>query len=358
LGSEASVELRGNFTPDGWTIGVPMKKTSSGYTASISVPWDVDIQYKFVIDGAAWKEDPFNASKIDDGYGGWNSILDGATCAPFTCAPKPDVRMAIIGDFGVAAYGGPYIESEASVAALIATWSPEIIVTLGDNNYPDGLATTIDMNIGQFYSSYIHPYTGVYGEGATENRFFPCLGNHDWNSGNIKAFTDYFTLPGNERYWEVARGPVRFFCVDSEPQEPDGTTAESAQAAWLKQSLAAAKEPFKVVVMHRPPYSSGLHGSNSIMQWPFDAWGATMVMGGHDHSYERLVVDGLTYFVNGLGGAVPYNFSMAKISGSVVRYTGGFGAMLVEVPQGGGSLILKAITTTGLLIDHVAFPAP
>ena len=33
-------------------------------------------QYKFVIDRVNWKEDPNNPNRLDDGYGGFNSLLD------------------------------------------------------------------------------------------------------------------------------------------------------------------------------------------------------------------------------------------------------------------------------------------
>ncbi len=33
-------------------------------------------QYKFVIDRVNWKQDPNNPNRIDDGYGGFNSLLD------------------------------------------------------------------------------------------------------------------------------------------------------------------------------------------------------------------------------------------------------------------------------------------
>ncbi|MFH1680111.1 MAG: glycogen-binding domain-containing protein, partial [Candidatus Eisenbacteria bacterium] len=32
-------------------------------------------QYKFVIDEKTWKEDPNNPQRVDDGYGGYNSLL-------------------------------------------------------------------------------------------------------------------------------------------------------------------------------------------------------------------------------------------------------------------------------------------
>ena len=41
------------------------------------------------------------------------------------------------------------------------------------------------------------------------------------------------------------------------------------------------------------------------MKWPFSAWGADLVLAGHDHLYERLLPPGETayYTVNGMGGA-------------------------------------------------------
>ena len=37
-------------------------------------------------------------------------------------------------------------------------------------------------------------------------------------------------------------------------------------------------------------------------QWPYGEWGADAVLAGHDHTYERLFINGVTYFVNGMGG--------------------------------------------------------
>lgn len=109
----------------------------------------------------------------------------------------------------------------------------DFVITVGDNNYPSGAASTIDPNIGQHYHQFISPYRGSYGAGATTNRFFPTLGNHDWESLQCQngvctgPHFDSFTLPGNERYYEFEQGPVHFFALDSDPREPDGTTSTS-----------------------------------------------------------------------------------------------------------------------------------
>ncbi len=256
---------------------------------------------------------------------------DLATTTRAVHAASDVVRLGLIGDFGLA---GP---NEASVASLVKSWNPDAIVTLGDNNYFFGEAATIDDNIGQYYHQYIYPYKGSYGSGAPSktNRFFPALGNHDWLLMTCKGSTctgpyfDYFTLPNNERYYDFVQGPIHFFVVDSDGQEPDGVTSTSIQANWLQEKLAAALEPWKLVVMHHSPYSSGAaHGSATDLQWPYAAWGATAVLSGHNHNYERMNVDGLTYFVNGLGGAEVQNFK-TPIPSSIVRYNENYGAMLV-----------------------------
>ncbi len=351
---ESSIEVRGNYAPGAWSAGIPMTLEGQIWTATLSIPWNTTIQYKLVVNQKDWKPDPINPNTIDDGYGGKNSLLGPGICGPWTCIPKPKLRFVILGDFGAAANGETYAASEAAVAALIDRFEPEFIVTLGDNNYPNGLDTTIDLNIGQFYHKYIYPYKGDYGAGATENRFFPCLGNHDWNSGSIQAYLDYFELPGNERYYDFVRGPVHFFIVDGEWQEPDGNTVDSIQANWLKQGLAAATEPFKFVLMHRPPYSSGYHGSTPVSQWPYGEWGANLVLAGHEHSYERLNINGTTYIVNGLGGAVSYAFTKEPVAGSELRWSGGYGATLAEVSENGAVLSLQTINTEGLMIDNYA----
>ncbi|WP_426061409.1 metallophosphoesterase [Hymenobacter sp. B1770] len=251
-------------------------------------------------------------------------------------------RFAAIGDYGHAS------SSEQLVAELVKGWKPDFVITLGDNNYEQGAASTIDVNIGQYYHEFIGAYRGRYGSGAATNRFFPSLGNHDTYSHHGQPYLDYFSLPGNERYYDYVRGDVHFFVLNSDPSERDGTSSTSRQAQWLKAQMAASQSRWKIVYFHHPPYSSGSHGSSLGMRWPFREWGASLVLAGHDHHYERLVVDGLPYFVNGLGGRSIYG-TTTLVPGSLVRYNADYGAQLLEASA--DSLRLRFITHTGKLID-------
>lgn len=268
-------------------------------------------------------------------------------------------RFAVVGDFSSV----EQVEPTRDVAALVASWSPEFVVTVGDNNYPAGEAGTIDANIGQWYRAFISPYSGAFGPGAADgqNRFWPALGNHDWDSPTGAApYTSYFALPtdtsGNERYYTVGRGNVQLFVLDTDPREPDGVSATSVQAMWLKAQLAASDAPWKLVISHHAPFSSGAgHGSHPSMDWPFRQWGATALISGHDHNYERVTRDSFTYFVNGLGGRSLYGFG-SPVAGSQVRYADDYGAMLIDA--GDASINFKFINRAGQTIDNLTLAAP
>ncbi len=80
------VQLAGNWPENDWLRGqantgtflVGELKDEDGdgiWTRTEKLP-PGRYQYKFVIDRVNWKEDPNNPNRTDDGYGGFNSLLD------------------------------------------------------------------------------------------------------------------------------------------------------------------------------------------------------------------------------------------------------------------------------------------
>ncbi len=258
-------------------------------------------------------------------------------------AQSDRIVFAVIGDYGLAG------QNEADVANLVKGWNPDFIVTVGDNNYPHGQSYSIDDNIGQYYHDYILGYKGKYGSSSPTKRFYPVLGNHDWGTTGGKPYFDFFNFYNQTTYYDFIQGPVHFFMLDSDQNEPDGTSATSDQAKWLKKSLAASTSAFNVIVFHHAPYSSGWHGPTNYMRWPFKEWGADAVLTGHDHIYERLLVNGLPYFINGIGGAELYKFDRI-LPESQARFNQDYGAMRVEA--NGTTMKFQMYTRTGLLVDE------
>jgi 3',5'-cyclic AMP phosphodiesterase CpdA len=93
--------------------------------------------------------------------------------------------------------------------------------------------------------------------------------------------------------------------------------------AWLEKALADADREqdvtWRIVVVHHSPWSSGPHGDNKAM------WVAgipellrkhkvDLVLGGHDHIYERGFADGTAYIVTGGGGAPLYHVKTPRAS--------------------------------------------
>ncbi len=241
--------------------------------------------------------------------------------------------VAVIADYGV---GEP---SEADVADLVASWNPDAVLTAGDNCYAPG-----------DYLTNVDPYYGGFVDAEV---LFPAIGDHDQSDcGGLAAYQAYFNVP---RYYDVMVGPVHAFLLNSEPDEPDGVTADSPQAEWLRLGLEQSTAPWKLVILHHPPFSSGVeHGSHPHLQWPFAEWGASAVLSGDDHLYERLLVEGLPYFVVGLGGAVIHDFAQ-PLPESVVRYNADYGALRIDADV--ATMTLAFYTRAGALVDSYTLQA-
>jgi hypothetical protein len=266
----------------------------------------------------------------------------GAAGAP---VPPPTItrRIAVFGD-----YGGDTAD-EAAVAALVASWNPDAVITAGDNNYTAGTFDGYDQMVGKHYHSFMGGYRGKFGAGAASNRFWPGLGDHDWELG-VDSYVDYFVLPGNERYYDVDLGPVHLYAVNSNSGEPDGYQPTSKQGTWLKDKLASSSSCFDLVYFHHPPYSSGYHGSRPHMKWPFAAWGAEATFAGHDHNYERLDVDGIPYFVVGMGGLGLRAFPGAPLPETKFRDDKSHGAVLITATSN-GTITYEFWSTKGVKLD-------
>jgi hypothetical protein len=92
------------------------------------------------------------------------------------------------------------------------------------------------------------------------------------------------------------------------------------------------------------------------MNWPFKDWGASAVLAGHDHIYERVHTNGLVYFVNGLGGDSRDQFHYPLVAGSQRQFSADFGAMHVRATE--TNIVFRFITQRNNLIDEYWMHAP
>ena len=237
----------------------------------------------------------------------------------------------------------PNSPASGRLRQLVDTWNVDFILTAGDNVYG---TMTLDNAVGQFYSDYIGNYQGSYGSGSAINRFFPTLGNSEYEDNKVDSYLSYFTLPDNERYYDFQIGSVHFFEVNSNSQEPDGRSGSSVQAQWLAAGLAASDAMFNVAYFHHTPYTPS--GGKSAMRWSFEAWGTDAVFAGHDHEYFRVMRDDnhdgvqFPYITTGLGGSGERPPDV--------------GANLVTVTNAG--MLIEFYTVDGVLRDTWFIEAP
>jgi len=275
-----------------------------------------------------------------------------ADVAPTTFPDGEDsqpIVFAALGDYGSGSL------NERFVADMIKGWDPDFVITTGDNNYGslDVGSLSWTTNIGTDYGSFILGRSdNRYPEQTSPiQRFFPTVGNHDsdnggysgYDGGDITGYLDYFhydpvaaRLPdgvhnADNSYYDFRWGPIHFFAVDSDHAVVDDASL-AAQIQWLEAGLTNSTATWKFVFFHHPPFASGPHGSSLPMQWPFRQWGADAVFCGHNHHYERVVVDDMPYFVSGAGGMSLYPFQ-EPLPGSAVRYHEAFGSMRVSVEE-------------------------
>ncbi len=251
------------------------------------------------------------------------------------------IRFAAIGS-----YGGGFFDTLQIVSSMVNSWEADFIITLGDNNY--GAPTTEDFSlyVGNYYCDYIYnpdaPIADIcMGKAyeAEENRFFPTIGNHDvYPAGKMEAYKDYFSLPGNEEYYDFEQGDVHFFVLNNGfAHQMPNECCEDEQYGWLQEKLANSTKTWQIVYFHISPYSTGKHGSLQGMQWPFDEWGVDVVLSGHNHIYERIQPIGnsdIVYFTNGVGGRSALKCDVFPLEHpedfDVFCYDDKHGAMLIE----------------------------
>lgn len=151
---------------------------------------------------------------------------------------------------------------------------------------------------------------------------FSAIGNHEltWPGKSRHVWNHYFAPHRDESgpTWFTFRwGNTRFFLLDAMDD------FQGPQAQWIRTELAKSDdEPglsHRFVVMHHAPFSSGPHGPNkrfleSGLMKEFVRHKVELVMGGHDHLYERAENDGLKYLISGGAGAPLYKYG--QIAGS------------------------------------------
>lgn len=188
--------------------------------------------------------------------------------------------------------------------ALVAQVGVTAYVGAGNHTALVGTQSEIDTYVAPYWNRArkAAPFYAVPGDSENSTNdggpFFSYMRQFPGRSGNIRfkfaeifLFDTGYTTTGTQINTDNLDGP---------------SLATSTQAAWLIRALLASTARNKIVVWHRPAYTScgiyspGFEPMQQLLQRAIDA-GATAVVNAHSALYER-IVSSIPQFTVGTGG--------------------------------------------------------
>ena len=153
---------------------------------------------------------------------------------------------------------------------------------------------------------------GVFGS----NDMLHVIGNHELSGDpGATAAKAMFGIEQGTEYYSVRYGNVYLATIDYCFDRPELERA----AEWLRQDAAASDAPWKILVLHQPPFFTNPEGGsgmvNQILPPAAEAAGIDIVFSGHDHSYARTYpltdysvdeAQGTVYYIAGSTGEKSY----------------------------------------------------
>jgi len=278
--------------------------------------------------------------------------------------PVPDapLRVAVLGDSGFAE------DATFRLVEQLAAHDLDFVIHTGDVVY-----NVFEQASGAeaFAVKFYRPFAPL----LRRMPVYPVVGNHDIEPATrdanglpfyYRAFPPFTADPaflpsdyqGRSQWYAFSHGPFQFLMLDT--QALFGEAGGAEQDAWLAERLADTLFRHTIAAFHVPLISSGRHGpeDSPVVQsrWLplFRGSSVRLVLSGHDHSYERLEADGITYLVTGGGSAGTYGFGALRPE-SRVTYRGTHYTLLEIDPA---RIQVRAVALGGDVIDQAEITLP
>ena len=269
-----------------------------------------------------------------------------------TRTPGGDPVIMAAGDIACGARSTGSACREMETSDLILAESPAAVLALGDVQYECGdsgdFTTFFDTTWGRF-KSIIRPAIGNHEYRYHDSSSSPCV----QTAQGAPGYWGYFGAAANPQnptctvncqgYYSYDVGTWHIIALNSNCSKVGGCGAGSPQEQWLRADLAAHPTNCTLAYWHHPLFSSGQIGNIAGVQPLWQALydnNADLVLGGHDHNYERFspqnpaggldLVRGIREFVVGTGGRNTSSLGTIKAN-SQVRNASTFGVLKVTL---------------------------
>lgn len=280
---------------------------------------------------------------------------DGAA-PPETAAPLPPdptaVSVVAAGDISDCPSADCEGTDTAATASLVGRIDPDLVLTLGDNQYPSGELEDFEQE-----------YAATWGRFLAVTR--PAPGNHDYQTPDAEGYFDYFgprAGPHATGYYSFDIGGWHVVALNSNDEcEVVACNGGSAQQQWLADDLASTPRRCVLAYWHHPRWSTGEHGDIEEVDalWRTAVGGGVdIVLNGHDHDYERFEPldadgepdpNGTAELVVGTGGTALRPFEDEPRTATAIRIQDVHGVLRLQL--GDGSYGWEFADVAGRVLD-------
>ncbi|MDP3970748.1 MAG: metallophosphoesterase [bacterium] len=301
-------------------------------------------KWKKITDSTARTKHRYRITKLQPAhtYSYYLSIGDKRLTQTYTIRTEKEInkdnplKIATVGDAGV------LNTNSLQVAAQIQAWNPEMLLHTGDIAYNSG-------TLAEFTNNVFPVYQSVFANIPT----YGTPGNHDYTTDQAGPYKDLFEIPkansNTEDYYSFNYDFVHIVSVNSNVDYSIG----SEMYNWLETDLQANQDKlWKIVILHHPPYSSGVHGNTIDTHYTlvplFEDNDVNLVLAGHDHAYERSKkINDVLYIVTGGGGKSLYSQTHDTTNSNLYVADYHFTGLTVKKKK----ITIRAIDKNGYVFD-------
>jgi acid phosphatase type 7 len=251
------------------------------------------------------------------------AIAVAALAVPTIARADPLVTAA--GDIACSSLPtGPDSCQQQATSDLLVGRPLSAVLMLGDGSYEDG-------SLAQYLKFYDPTW------GRFKPITYPAIGNHEYQTVDGQGYFQYFGAvagPPDRGYYSYDIGTWHLVVLNSNCYKLGGCGAGTTQVKWLRADLAAHPNSCTLAYWHHPHFSSGFayddnNGHNLTTAFWYELYraGADLVLGGHDHDYERFALQdpegepdpayGIREFVVGTGGRSHSGFPTPSLNSEV-----------------------------------------